>query len=282
MIFNSNPNRRSGPGRFILAGSVLLGAVLGAQPALACTLSNWSSSSGSVVANNPLGNDGDPGGDTTSVPRYSGLCGMRATGGTGWVQDDRPGGINRIVARFYVLNGLSGGSANIYQGFSTTGGTGPLFTVSLNSAGQVTLTDVATGQNVSQNSATNWASVEIDFGQGAAGTGFINLSVNGQTPAELAVSNAGNPLQSIRLGNLNGGGTGTLGFDAYESRRTTAVGRLLRGDANGNGTVDIFDAISVVNESGSGTLAAGQPDCNENGVVDIFDAICVVNLAAQG
>lgn len=272
----SNFIRSPGLGRAVVASAMIIGAALAAPSAMACTLANWSSTSGSVVANNPNGSDGDPPADTTNVARYSGSCGARMTG-QGFVQDNNPGGISRIVARFYVLNELSGGSTAVYEGYSSTTGTGALFTVEMDDSGLVTLTDVATSQSVSQSSATNWASVEIDFGQ-SAGDGFISLSVNGQTAVDqTGLSNSGSAIQSVRLGNLDGA-AGALNFDAYESRRSTAVGRLLRADGSGDEAINSSDLAILVNELGGSFLAQGQPDCNEDGTVNSQDISCLVNI----
>lgn len=274
----SNLIRSPGLGRAVIASAVIFGAVLAAPSAMACTLGNWSDTNGSVVANNPFGDDGDPDTDSTNVARYSGACGARMDG-QGYVQDNNPGGISRIVARFYVLNEL-GGSTTIYEGYSATDGTGALFTVEMDAAGDVTLTDVASGSSVTQNSSTDWASVEIDFGQ-SAGDGFISLSVNGQTAVEdTELSNSGDGIQSVRMGNLDGA-TGALNFDAYESRRSTAVGRLMRADANNDEAVSSPDLAVLVNELSGSSLASGQPDCNEDGTVNSQDISCLVDLLLQ-
>jgi len=247
-------------------GALAAGALLASQAAFACQTTNWSATSGAVVAGSPT---------PDAVARYSGLCGLEATG-SGFVQDNSPGGIDRIVARFYVLNDNTA-TATVYSGFGATDGTGQRFSVSLNNAGQVTLTDTATGQSVSQSGATNWLSVEIDWGQGA-GSGFISLSVNGQTAEETTgLSNSGTALQSVRLGNLNGA-AGTLGFDSYESRRSTAVGRLLVSDANNDSVINVGDITVMANEVFSSVLATGQPDCNEDGLVNVGDITCASNL----
>lgn len=248
-------------------GALAAGALLASQAAFACQTTNWSETSGPAVAAGSPTPDG--------VARYSGLCGLEVSG-SGYVQDNSPGGIDRIVARFYVLNDNTA-TATIYSGFPNTTGTTPRFNVTLSSAGLVTLTDVATNTSVSQTGSTNWLSVEIDWGQGA-GSGFAALSVNGQTALEtVPLNNSGAALQSVRLGNLNGA-AGTLGFDSYESRRSTAVGRLLVSDANNDSTINVGDITVMANEIFSSVLASGQPDCNEDGLVNVGDITCASNI----
>ena len=252
--------------RTFAAGAVLAGAMLVSQAAMACTLDNWSANNGAVVA-------GDPSAD--SIARYAGFCGMQVTG-TGYVQDNNPGGISRIVARFYVLN-TNTGTAEIYAGYGDTSGGSERFNVTLDNAGTVTLTDTATGQSVQQTGSTDWLSVEVDWAEGA-GDGVVSLSVNGQTASEnAALNNSGTPLQSVRLGSLDAA-VGTLNFDAYESRRSTAVGRLIVGDADNNSTVGGGDLSAVIAEFLDGTLAPGTPDCDENGSVGGGDLSCVIDI----
>jgi len=248
-------------------GAIAAGALLASQAALACQTTAWSDTFGSVAA-------GDPAAD--GIARYQGLCGLEASG-QGYVQDNSPAGIDRIVARFYVLNGNTA-EATIYRGFSATDGTGELFNVTLDDAGGVTFTDVATGQSVSQSGSTNWLSVEIDWVRDANGS--ISLSVNGQTPAEVTGIDTSGAAQlaSVRLGNLDGA-AGSLGFDSYESRRSTAVGRLLACNAQASDEeVNILDALAVVNENNEAGLATGTPDCDENGEIDILDVLAIVNI----
>jgi len=273
----TNATIKSSFAKVLAAGALLSGAMFAGQSALACTVDNWSGTSGAVAA-------GDPAVD--GIARYQGLCGLQATG-QGFVQDNNPGGttpedgLNRIVARFYVLNGNTE-PATIYSGFSVPDGSGELFNVTLDAAGEVTLTDTATGQFVSQVGTTNWLSVEIDWVQGA-GSGVISLSVNGLGNVEATgLGNAStNKLSAVRLGNLDGA-AGTLGFDSYESRRSTAVGRLVRSDANNDGAVNGLDIVAIRNEALGSGLVAGQPDCNEDGVVNGLDIVCARNIVLGG
>jgi len=262
--------------RFFSAKLALSAACLlfASQAALACTTDNWTGgTSGGVLASGPAGPDGNP-----QIARYSGVCAMQTAEDTaGWVQDNSPGGIDRIVARFYVLNNLTGSSAQIYRGFSTESGSGSLFTVRLAADGGVRLIDNTTQQEVSQSGSTKWLSVEIDWSRGPNGS--ISLSVNGQDPEELI--NIGNsaaaPLQAVRLGNLNGA-AGILNFDAYESRRSTAVGRLLACDAQGDGAINVLDALAVINEINDAGFGTGQPDCDDNGSVNVLDALEIITI----
>ena len=186
-----NVKRKSSLGQLLAAGALVSGAMFAANGAMACTVDNWSSAS-NVTA-------GDPAAD--AIARYQGLCGLEVTG-TGYVQDDSPGGIDRIVARFYVLNDNTAEAA-IYRGFSETDGTGDVFEVTLDDAGLVTLTDTSTGQSVSDTGATNWLSVEVDWVRDASGS--ISLSVNGQAEQSTTIDNSGSgQLASVRLGNLDG------------------------------------------------------------------------------
>ena len=130
------------------------------------------------------------------------------------------------------------------RGFSDTDGTGEVFKVTLDDAGLVTLTDTSTGQSVSDTGATNWLSVEVDWVRDASGS--ISLSVNGQAEQSTNLDNSGSgQLASVRLGNLDGA-AGTLGFDSYESRRSTAVGRLLVSDANADGNRNYRGDLAVI------------------------------------
>jgi hypothetical protein len=269
LVLMRNTNSKSILGRTAAASALLLGAAFASQAAMACTLDNWTSFNGAVAAGSP--NLGIPGG----VARYSGLCGMEVTG-AGYVEDENPGGIDRIVARFYVWAGNSSDSV-IYEGYGDDNGGTPRFDVEI-AGGNIVLTDASTGQFVSQPANSNaWNSVEIDWAQ-AAGTGVISLAVNGASATEnTALSNVGTQLQSVRLGNINGS-SGTTYFDAYESRRSTAVGRLVVADSNADSSINGLDIVVLRNEVLGNSLATGQPDCNENGAIDGLDIVCTRNI----
>jgi len=249
----------------LLAGA----AILAAPSAFACQLTLWDESTGGVIADQPQGFT------TQAVQRYSGLCGALipdSAAGPQFVGDNTPANLDRIIARFYVLNKLdSGSNAIIFRGFSGDDGAGDLlFTVRLNSNGAITLIDNASGNATSPvSSTTDWASVEIDWQRGSAGS--IELIVNGQSSGVIGVNNSSRgPLESVRLGKLNDV-SGSLTFDAYESRRTQEIGRLCVGDADNSGDRGLGDLQAIFEEFQFGTLASGQPDADENGEVGLGD-----------
>lgn len=243
-------------GRMATAGALVAGSLFAGQAALACTTGNWSGTMGSVAAGARIA-DG--------IERYSGLCGMQTPGGAvAYVQDDNPGGIRRIRARFYVLADNTS-AVDIYRGF--TAGSSQLFNVRLGTGGAVTLT--SGGASVSANGVSgNWNSIEVDWN---ASSGQLVLTVNEQSPVSVPFSVSGG-VGFVRLGNLNGA-SGTMNFDAYESRRTTGVGRLLVGDVNGNGSISSADVVAARLEF-LGTEQPGQPDCNESGSISSADVVC--------
>ena len=56
---------------------------------------------------------------------------------------------------------------------------------------------------------------------------------------------------------------------------------LQTGDANGDGSVDVTDAVAVINAYLSGnneSINVGVADVNHDGVIDITDAVAIINL----
>ena len=247
-----------------VAAVLALGLIMAAQTTMACTADNWlGGNSGNLTASGPDGPGGEP-----AIARYSGVCAMRtAADAETWVEDNSPGGIDRIRARFYVLVDNTT-VARIYRGLNGVGGT--VFDIALNPGnGNVSLISAgATAQCAGCANAGDWNSIEIDWD---AGSGNMELVVNGGTPVSTAFS-SGETISAVRLGNLNDA-TGTMNFDAYESRRTTEVGRLCRGNPDTDGTRDINDLQVLFAEIQSlgASPAPGTPDANEDGVVDLAD-----------
>jgi len=246
-----------------VAATVALGLLLGAQTAMACTVVNWNGgNSGNVTAGGPGNN----------VSRYSGVCAMQTPSGTmAWVQDNSPGGIDRIRARFYVFSGNTADSI-VYRGLAAGGA--EMFRVVLRGNGAATLSSNGATVTAPGNDDA-WNSVEIDW-NGPAGE--MTLSMNGNTPAVTAFTSPG-PIESVRVGNLNGA-AGVMNFDAYESRRTTEIGRLCRGNPEGDGQRDIGDLQVLFTEIQSlgGTPAPGTPDANEDGSVGLADLNVIFGL----
>ncbi len=259
--------------KLVLSTTAALLAAGGIQVASACSLANWSSTAGTVIASQPDGNGST--GAMTSVARYDGLCGFQADGAGSYVQDNRPNAINRIVARFYVK--ANGNPGEIYRGFGDEAGGTPRFVVSVDAANNYTLTDTATSQSVNQAGTGGWDSVEIDWGGAAGGAGFISLSVNGQAAAQNNTLTNPGTLEAVRLGVITG--SNAKQFDAYESRRSTAIGRVCNCNANGSAddVVNVQDIIVINNEIGAISLATGTPDCDEDGNIAINDSIITVN-----
>ncbi len=257
-------------GRLAVAGTLALS--MGATSAMACSLANWSSVSGGFIANQPDGAAGDPV-NASLIPRYSELCGSEApAGAVSFAQDDRPGGIAQIIARFYVFND-GATDPQVYGGFSDNVGGGQLFDVSYSGANIVFTSG---GANVQDAFQAGWNSVEVEWNSG----GNISLIVNGAA-AQTTGGAATGSLSSVRFGNLTGAAGGSVYGDGYESHRTTPVGRICNCNANGSADnmTNVQDIIATVNEAGGGALATGTPDCNEDGAINVQDIITAVNIA---
>lgn len=251
-----------------------LAVALGTGSAVACSLQNWSTTSGGIFASQPDGNGGDPAASPASK-RYAGLCGSTAPGGVvSFVQDNRPGGIDRIIARFYVLN-TGATSPVVYRG-DNTGGT-ELFNVTLTGGNAVFTAGAATASAATQ---AGWNSIEIDW-DSAGSTG--SLIVNGGAPVVLSGAVAAGALANVKLGNVNGAAGGNLSFDGYEAHLSTAVGRICNCNANGSAddVVNVQDIFAVLNEAGGGTIASGTPDCNEDSNVNVQDIFQTLAIAGS-
>lgn len=69
--------------------------------------------------------------------------------------------------------------------------------------------------------------------------------------------------------------------DDPASQGEEGIQTLMTGDANGDGSVDVTDAVAVINAYLSGSNAsihAGVADVNHDGVIDITDAVAIINL----
>jgi hypothetical protein len=259
--------------RFLSASVGLLTAAFSLN-AGACTTDAWDSESGNGVSGSPL-----------AVARYSEFCAY-SIDETAYVQSNHASDA-RYRARFYVLDGLGTADAiDIFEAYGEDGATTALFKVSFNGSQFTFDATDAGGGSAATASVNGWNLVEFDW-DSDSNTFSYWVNANASTDAATGSVKAGTGTEeAVRLGAPNGYApqTGKLNFDAFESHRTTPVGRLLAGDANGNLTVNIFDMIGVQNEilDPVTKLAIGQPDCNGNGSVNIFDMICVQNIILGG
>mgnify|MGYP005854133847 CR=1 FL=1 len=264
-------------GRAILLGGTIL--ALSAGSAYACSLANWSTTTGAdtIIANQPNGASGDPATNSDNVRRYEGKCASKAPAGIpSYVQDNRPGGIDRIIARFYVFND---GATNpvVYRGNDSGGN--ELFDVTL--TGGIAVFDAGGGVNVSDTLQNGWNSIEIDWD---SASGNISMIVNGED----AVTNSGisaASLANVQLGNVDGVAGGDLYFDSYEAHLSTQVGRLCRGDTDASNDRGLDDIFNIAAEFGAGSLsdlASGTPDFDESGDVGLDDIFGVFELFADG
>jgi hypothetical protein len=252
----------------ILSLSTAIAMAVFAQGAQACAISAWSSATGITVA--------DTGAPAAGFSRYSGVCGLKTVGGAKFVQDNSPGSANSYKARFYV-RAEAGAAGTIFKARNaasaaviSVAANGTAFTFAVNGAAAATTVPYTVG---------SWYSIEMNFTAGAATTFSVTGAAGAPVAVTAAASAAADVIANVQLGNIEAAGTGNFGFDEFDSRRTTAPGRLCRGDANANGLIQGNDRILITNET-LGTLAPGQPDCNENGLVQGNDRVCVTNLIA--
>jgi len=56
----------------------------------------------------------------------------------------------------------------------------------------------------------------------------------------------------------------------------------IKGDANGDGHINILDVTVILNEILEISSAPGNGDCNKDGNVNILDVTCVLNIILQG
>ena len=247
--------------------------------AQACSIAAWSNAATTTAtAALPAGNG-----------RYSGSCAavVAAAGPNSFVVDNSPTAETSYRARFYAFTAdLGGAEADIFQAQNAananiirvtyTAGTGFRFYVNGAAAGASLGTIPAV--------AGRWYGIEVRWANNGTFTAIARGNAQA-APAQPqitapAFSNAADRIETARLGILTTTGvTGGMRFDDFDSRRTTDIGFLPRGDANASGGVNIADAVAIRNETfAGGTLAPGPADCNENGTVNISDAVCIRNL----
>lgn len=256
----------------VLQLAAVAALIVGVQSAQACSTAAWTGAAATATAGEP----------SAGHSRYSGRCSLRATAANQTVVDNSPSAESTFKARFYFFTGdLGGGEADIYNA-ENAGGTdiirvtydGSLPTPQL----KFYVNGTATTQTVNV-AANRYYGIEVRW----AASGTFSALVKGNAAAAATTVNisgfSGGAIDTVRLGWISGGtlaGGNAPNFDEYDSRRTSDIGFLLRGDASNDGQLLINDAILIRNEIG-GVLAVGQPDCTEDGFTLINDAICVRN-----
>lgn len=286
----------------ILAGAIV--AMLPLSGAMACTISAWSANTGTLVADDPDANAGTNAPETGHSKRVSGACGLSpGSGVASFVTDNSPAdGVYR--ARFYFFTGIASGAPRMFEAFTADAGGGTsIFSVAYDAAGgDLDFTAAGTTMPSIPVVANKWYSIEFFHNTGSALTASVmgnNSGVNDSAAlTSTSAAAVAGTVQSVRLGNTNGAAltfTSTpasnnafgFAFDEFDSTRsaTTAIGRLCRGDANGNANaalndndLNVADATTIVAERLGQAVAAGQPDANEDGIVNVADATTVVAM----
>ena len=257
----------------LLSSAVLLIGAFFVSSTLACTTSAWTSAAPGSTPDDP----------TNGVPRVSGLCGLEVTG-TGHVVDNSPADETTFIARFYVFpKMLPAGSHELFVAFSDqTDATSDVVVITYD-AGDITIDATAVGGTTATFAAdtTHWNLIEFLWTSGGQGSLWVNSDA--ATDAADATFDSGTgSVDQVRLGAVSTIGADIAYFDDYESHRSLAVGALLTGDGNNDGSVNSGDIISIINEFFQNGLAEGTPDCNLDGNVNSGDIICIINTFFAG
>ena len=281
-------------------------ALVGMNAAMAaCNTTQWGQGGvtavvGAPIADGPVNSDANP----AITARYSGKCALRSNAPANYVQDGLPLAEAAYISRFYVL-AANTGEATIFNAMADETTDYPVFKITYdapaaafkfygfdsNPAAPVFGTPASIPAV-----ANRWYVIETSYARGAGTTnGTLSIKVNGNRPSSqvlagapqvatlsnMKLMDAGDGVDFVQLGWVAGGAGTSVIVDAFESRRSTAIGELRRGDASGNGLCSSGDitqilldvnAITLHNEPG---LKAGQTDCNENGTTSAGDATCI-------
>ncbi len=271
--------------KFLLGSAIAAALLFGANVASACAISAWSSATGITAA--------DTGQPDAGFKRYSGKCGLRVSNATTprFMEDITPSNEKAFQVRFYYFTGNTSGAADIFQARNTGGtniirvqhdGTSLIFNVNGNGTAQTT----AVNDNAYYSIELAWTAATV----AAPATGTMTGRVRGAgslVPFNInftGLSNSADGIDTARIGLIAGTPTVTapVFFDEYDSRRTTAPGRLCRGDANGDGNLNVFDIGAMVPEIQAplnpAVVTSGQPDANEDGTINVFDIGVMVPL----
>src|SRR5690625_307321 len=260
--------------KMILAGAALAvctGFALNAQ-AQDCTVDNWDVQQGLA--------DSDTGTQGANNRRYGGPCGLRVglDGTERYVGDDSPNGETSYIARFYTFLDDVTTSDPVMIFAAGDDNDNSLLEVSYED-GDLTLavygatTEAATFSDI----GTGWHSVEVVW---AAGEDTL-FKVDEEGDLVVNADTSGQSIHYADLGNLNDADGGSIDFDDFDSRRSERPGRLLVGDANGDGSISASDLVAIQRELNGLDFAAGQPDCRENGSISASDLVCVTGIMNQ-
>ena len=264
----------------ILGSLLIIGLSLGFN-AMACTPDGWS-----VTLNIPSnGETGSP----LPISRYSRFCAYAVTD-TSWVQSNAASD-TRYFGRFYVFPDVSGsGTVDLLVAYSDEGATGgdTLFKISYDGTDFIFDASGASGGSDSTPAVSGWNLVEFEYDSDSSTFNYwVNEtwdfnSLSYTAPTGSFTSGSGT-VEAVQLGVPNGldGDTGTITFDEFESHRTTNVGALRRGDADGSDAVNVLDYGAIQIEI-LGTLQIGQPDCNEDGSINVLDYSCIQSVILNG
>ena len=289
-------------------------ALVGMNAAMAaCNTTQWGQGAVTAVVGTPIA-DGPVNSDANAAltPRYSGKCGLAADAAGDYVQDGSPLAEASYLSRFYVLPNNTG-EAVVFQAMADETVDYPIFKISFdatalafkfyggNGAGGFGTPVSITTVNGVAIVAGRWYMIETDYKRnaGTAG-GTLGISVIGNrgngaltgttaSTASLAagsmtLADAGDGVDYVQFGWLSGGAGTRVAVDAFESRRSTVIGSLKRGDANNSGTCTSGDATQALQDVNAITgnnepgLKLGQTDCGENGSVTAGDSTCILNL----
>ena len=271
-----------------LWGSGLTGGAGGAQAAI-----------GGVVAGQPNGLGGG------TAARYAGICGLRADTVGKYVQDGSPQTEATYISRFYAHVNFTTGTPVLFrvnEGAPDSGTPVALISIQYNRTNQqfeAVNRSGAVSTIGAAGSAVNNKFYHVHLNWSRA-TGALNVVIT----APIAVAPPAPPAQAfttisqnltgfgstsgstgpdyVQLGWVAGTATGTVNVDAFESRRSTDIPRLCRGDTNGSNNISPADRSAITAELGALALATGQPDCNEDGIISPADRSCVTALLATG
>lgn len=204
---------------------------------------------------------------TPDVARYEGLCAL--DGSTGMVEKNINGGGDTYF-RFYVYAKNDQSNLTIFRAVG-----GANADVKLD-GGKVKIgtAEVALAKG-------KWHNVEVQLNGTTA-----KIKVDGAGEQTATVAGLGN-ITKVALGKVNGTVSGDLYFDAFVASNGTAVGKasvsldeagksktLVPGDADGNGTITVTDALQILEEYRSGIgKGIGVPDKDQNGSITVTDAL---------